>query len=75
MVREGIAWHRATDSHSYLPGFLAGEGELMARAGDPEGGLARFEEAFQRMESLTLSVVIARCPTAICAHRAGRVAL
>lgn len=51
MVRDGIAWHRATDSHSYLPGFLASEGELMALAGDPAGGLSRFDEAFMRMDA------------------------
>lgn len=50
MVREGIAWHRATESYSYLPGFLASEGELAARFGDPAGGLEHFAEAFARME-------------------------
>jgi class 3 adenylate cyclase len=50
MVRSGIAWHEATESRSYLPGFLATEGELMARTGDVAGGLTRLGQAFALMD-------------------------
>ena len=50
LVREGVAWNRATEALAFVPNYLAMEAELLARAGDIDGALRRMAEGFPLME-------------------------
>ncbi|MFC7473590.1 AAA family ATPase [Dankookia sp. GCM10030260] len=49
LVREAVAWNRATEALTFVPNYLGMEAELMARAGDTGGALQRMTEAFALM--------------------------
>src|SRR5688572_33480545 len=49
LVREAVAWNRATEALTFVPNYLGMEAELMARVGDCGGALQRMTDAFAVM--------------------------
>ena len=49
LVREAVAWNRATEALTFVPNYVGMEAELMARAGDTDGASQRMSEAFALM--------------------------
>ncbi len=50
LVNAAVSWQRTTGNQSYMPGFLARQGELMTQLGQPEKALPIFDEAVELME-------------------------
>jgi len=50
LVNAAVAWQRTTGNQSFMPGFLARQGELMAQLGQAEAALPIFDEAVGLME-------------------------
>ncbi|TDH62732.1 hypothetical protein E2C06_10025 [Dankookia rubra] len=49
LIREAVAWNRATEALTFVPNYLGMEAELMARAGDTGSALQRMAEVFALM--------------------------
>jgi TolB-like protein/tetratricopeptide (TPR) repeat protein len=50
LVKAAVSWQRTTGNQSYMPGFLARQGELMTRLGRAQDALPIFDEAVELME-------------------------